>query len=68
MRTLSYKGGVVDLYNIKMITMLSFRFTSPQTKSLRKWIIGRFTERRKSAPSLLVCYNKADGTTEYESR
>ena len=29
MQTLSFKGGAVDLYNIEMIMMLSFRFVSP---------------------------------------
>ncbi|KGN85191.1 hypothetical protein [Porphyromonas gulae] len=57
MQTLSFKGGAVDLYNVEMITMLSFRFASPQAKSFRKWIIGRVTEK-KSIPPLLVCYTK----------
>lgn len=58
MQTLSFKGGAVDLYNIEMITMLSFRISSPQAKSFRKWTIRRLTERKKSIPPLLVCYNK----------
>ena len=58
MRTLSFKGGAVDLYNIEMITMLSFRFASPQAKSFRQRIIGRLTEKKRTSPPLLVCYGK----------
>ena len=58
MRTLSFKGGAGDLYNIEMITMLSFRFASPQAKSFRKWIIRKLTEKKRTSPPLLVCYNK----------
>ncbi|HBO06157.1 MAG TPA: hypothetical protein DGU38_01245 [Parabacteroides merdae] len=58
MRTLSFKGGAVDLYNLEMITMLSFRFASPQAKSFRQWIIGRVTEKKRTDPPLLVCYTK----------
>ena len=32
MRTLSFKGGAVDLYYLEIITMLSFRFVSPLAK------------------------------------
>ena len=58
MRTLSFKGGAVDLYNLEMITMLSFRFASPQIKNFRRWIIGRLTEKKRTSPPLLVCYDK----------
>ena len=58
MRTLSFKGGAVDLYNLEMITILSFRFASPQAKSFRRWIIGRLTEKKRTSPPLLVCYDK----------
>lgn len=58
MQTLSFKGGAVDLYNLEMITMLSFRFASPQAKSFRIWIIGRLTEKKRTDPPLLVCYTK----------
>ena len=58
MQTLSFKGGAVDLYNLEMITMLSFRFASPQAKSFRKWIIRRLTEKKRTSPPLLVCYGK----------
>ena len=58
MQTLSFKGGAVDLYNLEMITMLSFRFASPQAKSFRKWIIRRLTEKKRTIPPLLVCYGK----------
>ncbi|TCO87951.1 hypothetical protein EV202_12853 [Bacteroides heparinolyticus] len=58
MQTLSFKGGAVDLYNLEMITMLSFRFASPQAKGFRIWIIGRLTEKKRTAPPLLVCYTK----------
>ena len=55
---LLFKEGAVDLYNIEMITMLSFRFASPQAKSFRQWIIGRVTEKKRTSPPLLVCYGK----------
>ena len=58
MQTLSFKGGAVDLYNIEMITMLSFRFASLQAKSFRKWIIRRLTEKKKTSPPLFVYYKK----------
>ena len=58
MQTLLFKGGAVDSYNIEMITMLSFRFASPQAKSFRKWIIRRLTEKKRTSPPLLVCYGK----------
>ena len=56
MQTLSFEGGTVDLYNIEMVTMLSFRFASPQAKILRKWIIGRLSEKKVSSPPMIVCY------------
>ena len=58
MRTLSFKGGAVDLYNLEMITMLSFHFASPEAKSFRQWIIERLTEKKRTSPPLLVCYGK----------
>ena len=57
MQTLPFKGGAVDLHNLEMITMLSFRFTSPQAKIFHRWTIGRLTEK-KTTPPLLVYYNK----------
>ncbi|MCF2710069.1 hypothetical protein [Bacteroides pyogenes] len=56
MQTLLFKGGAVDLYNLEMITMLSFRIATPQTKNLRKWIIGRLSEKKVSSPHLIICY------------
>ena len=58
MRRLMFKDGAVDLYNLEMITMLSFRFASPEAKSFRKWIIGRVTEKKRTSSLLLVCYGK----------
>lgn len=49
MQTLLFRDGSVDLYNLEMITMLSFHFASPQAKSFRQWIIGRLTEKNKSS-------------------
>ena len=60
MRTIHSEQGFIDLYGMEMITMLSFRIATPQTKHLRKWVIGKFTERKKSTPPLLVCYNKGE--------
>lgn len=58
MQTLLFRDGSVDLYNLEMITMLAFRFSSPEAKSFRKWIIGRLTEKKRTSPPLLVCYGK----------
>lgn len=58
MQTLLFQGGAVDLYDIEMITMLSFRFASPHAQFFRRWAIRKLTEKKKSTPPLLVCYNK----------
>lgn len=58
MCTLFSKGGAVDLYNLEMITMLSFRLASTEAKNFRKWIIGRVTEEKRTSPPLLMCYTK----------
>lgn len=58
MQTLVFKGGAVDLYNLEMIIMLSFRIATPQAKNLRRWIIRRLTEKKRTDPPLLVCYTK----------
>ena len=57
MQTLLFRDGSVDLYNLE-ITMLAFRFASPEAKSFRKWIIGRLTKKKRTSPPLLVCYDK----------
>lgn len=57
MQTLSFKGGAVDLCNIEMITMLSFRFVSPEAQLFCRWTIRKLTQKKSSIP-LLVCYNK----------
>ncbi|MDP0530276.1 hypothetical protein NLB58_00075 [Porphyromonas gingivalis] len=58
MQTLSFKGGAVDLYNLEMITMLSFRFPSPQAKLFRKWIISKLIEKKILFPPLIVYHSK----------
>ena len=58
MQTLSFEGGAAELYDFEMITMLSFRFSSPHAKSFRKWIIRKLTEKKRTSPPLLVCYGK----------
>ena len=58
MQTLSFKGGAVDLYNLEMITMLSFRFPSPQAKSFRKWIISKLIEKKILFSPLIVHHSK----------
>lgn len=61
MRTIRSERGFIDLYGMEMIAMLSFRIATPQAKHLRKLIIEKLTERKKSAPPLLVCYkNKGE--------
>ena len=58
MQTLSFKGGAVDLYNLEMIMMLSFRFPSPQAKSFRKWIISKLIEKKILFSPLIVHHSK----------
>lgn len=55
-RTIHSEQGFIDLYSIEMITMLSFRIATPQAKNLRKWIIGRLSEKKVSSPPMIVCY------------
>ena len=57
MQTLLFRDGSVDLYNIEMIMMLSFRFASPHAQLFRKWAIRKLTQKKSTTP-LLVCYNK----------
>ena len=56
MRTIHSEQGFIDLYSIEMITMLSFHITTPQAKTLRRWIIGRLSEKKVSSPPMIVCY------------
>ncbi len=60
MRTIRSERGFIDLYSMEMITMLLFRIATPKAKNLRRWIIEKLTERKKSTPPLLVCYNKGE--------
>lgn len=55
-RTIRSERGFIDLYSIEMIAMLSFRIATPQAKNLRKWIIGRLSEKKVSSPPMIVCY------------
>lgn len=57
MRTIRSEQGFIDLYSIEMIMMLSFRIATPQAKTLRRWIIGRLSEK-KTNPILFVYYSK----------
>ena len=56
MRTIQSERGFVDLYSSELITMLSFRIATPQAKTLRRWIIGRLSEKKVSSPPMIVCY------------
>ena len=56
MRTIQSERGFIDLYSMEMITMLSFRIATPQAKTLRRWIIGRLTEKNSSTSPMIVCY------------
>ena len=58
MRTIRSEQGFIDLCSIEMITMLSFHITTPQAKTLRRWIIGRLSEKAKASPLILVYYGK----------
>ena len=57
MRTIQSERGFTYLYGMEMITMLSFRVATPQAKTLRRWIIGRLSEK-KTNPILFVYYSK----------
>ena len=57
MRTIQSEQGFTYLYGMEMITMLSFRIATPQAKTLRRWIIGRLSEK-KTNPILFVYYSK----------
>ena len=57
MRTIRSERGFIDLYSIEMITMLLFHIATPQAKTLRRWIIGRLSEK-KTNPILFVYYSK----------
>ena len=56
MRTIRSEQGFIDLYSIEMITMLSFHISTPQAKTLRRWIIDRLSEKKVSSPPMIVCY------------
>ena len=56
MRTIRSERGFIDLYSIEMITMLLFHIATPQTKTLRRWIIGRLSEKIVSSPPMIICY------------
>lgn len=58
MQTLLFRDGSVDLYNLEMITMLSFRFPSPQAKLFRKWIISKLIEKKILFSPLIVHHSK----------
>ena|SRR3712207_3411801 len=57
MRTIRAEREFIDLFNIEMIAILSFRIATPQAKTLRRWIIGRLSEK-KTNPILFVYYSK----------
>lgn len=42
-RTIRSERGFIDLYSIEMITMLSFRFASPEAQLFRRWTIRKLT-------------------------
>lgn len=48
MHTHHFDGGYVELYNIEMITMLAFRFDSPQAEVFRKWVIRKLLARERT--------------------
>ena len=56
MRTIRSERGFIDLYSIEMITMLLFHITTPQAKTLRRWIIGRLSEKNSSTYPMILCY------------
>ena len=56
MRTIHSEQGFIDLYGMEMITMLSFYIATSQTKTLRRWIIGKLSEKKISSPPMIICY------------
>lgn len=48
MHTHHFDGGYVELYNMEMITMLAFRFDSPQAEVFRKWVIRKLLAREQT--------------------
>lgn len=56
MRTIRSEQGFIDLYSMEMITMLSFRIATPEAKALRRWIIGKLSEKKVSSPPMIICY------------
>lgn len=67
MQTLLFKGGAVDLYNIEMIMMLSFRFVSPMPNSSVNGLSGNLPKRNLPLRCLYVTI-KMDGIVECENR
>ena len=59
MRTIHSEQGFIDLYGMEMITMLSFYIATSQTKTLRRWIIGKLSEKKISSPPMRICYTVA---------
>lgn len=62
MRTIQSERGFVDLYSSELITMLSFRIATPQAKNLRRWIIGKLSEKKISSPPMIICYTVGFGS------
>ena len=67
MQTLLFKGGAMDLYNIEMIMMLSFRFVSPMPNSSANGLSGNLPKRNLPLRCLYVTI-KMDGIVECENR
>ena len=59
MRKIHSEQGFIDLYGMEMITMLSFYIATSQTKTLRRWIIGKLSEKKISSPPMIICYTVA---------
>lgn len=59
MRTIHSEQGFIDLYGMEMITMLLFYIATSQTKTLRRWIIGKLSEKKISSPPMIICYTVA---------
>ena len=59
MRTIHSEQGFIDLYGMEMITRLSFYIATSQTKTLRRWIIGKLSEKKISSPPMIICYTVA---------
>jgi len=52
-------GNSVDLYNLEMITALSFRIDSPKAERFRTWLVKQITMKKTNPPPAVFFFNTA---------